>query len=158
MYRIAFITVIVGFLGGCTPAIPMSASVDLARRSSIEQSIDITRQKNYLIEFRFSRDGVQFEKLKELVGAMGLCQIGAICSRGIAIPVRWSLQSDDKKVVASGELATIDSSGWASADVSRLIGNFSADTGRYSFKLEILKDVPELAFLKTRVVIYHRTK
>jgi Domain of unknown function (DUF5625) len=159
MFLRGLLTIFIGLTGGCTPPpIPMDAAVNLAARSLIEQSVHIEGRKDYIVEFRFSRDGVQFEKLKDLIGAMGVCQIWAPCPRGIAIPVRWSLQNENGKVVASGEIATIDSSGWSAAYVSRRIGGFTVDPGRYLFKMGILKDVPELAFLKTRVTVYHRTK
>jgi len=159
MFPRALLIVFLMLASGCTPPpMPMSTPINLAPRGTIEQNIHIEGRKHYTVEFQFSRDGVSFEKLKELIGAMHICQIGAPCPRGVEIPVRWSLQNESSKIVASGEVVTTDSSGWSVAEVSRLIGGFTVDPGRYMFKMEVLKDIPELAFLKTRVTIYHRSK
>jgi Domain of unknown function (DUF5625) len=145
---------------GCSaPAIPLDAPITLAPRGTIEQKIQIESKEKYELALVFARGGIPFEKLRELIGAMGLCKIGEACSKGVVVPIRWSLRHvETGEVAASGEIESFESSGWSAADVYRRIGAFTADRGSYLFRFEVLRDVPELATLRTRVTIYHPFK
>lgn len=159
----ATLAVMVFFLpflyGYFEPDVPLDTPITLAPRGSVEQNIQIKSKVNYVVDIVFAKGSTPHEKLKELIGAMGICQIGEACSKGVAIPVRWTLRSTENgNIVASGEVNSFESSAWSAADVYRRIGGFSVDRGNYLFKLEVLRDVPELAILRTRVLIYHPFK
>jgi hypothetical protein len=90
---------------------------------------------------------------------MGVCKIGELCPKGLPIPVSWSLRDiENGKIVADGEVNSLNSTVWSKADVRRRIGSINMNRGRYIFKIEILRDVPDLAGIKTRVIIYHPSK
>jgi hypothetical protein len=142
-----------------THANPIDSPITLAPKGAIEQTIQIDKKEKYEVALLFTRGGIPIEKLKELIGAMGVCKIGEACSKGVVVPIRWSLRKAEKGyVVASGEIESFESHGWSAADVRRRIGSFTVDRGRYLFSVEVLRDVPELATLRTRVTIYHPAK
>lgn len=157
---LAAVVCLVAGVGGCAEhSNPLDAPITLMPRGTLEQTVKIEGKEKFEVALVFSRDGVPFERLKELIGAMGLCKIGEPCSKGIVAPIRWSLRrAETGDVAASGETESIESHGWSAADVYRRVGGFSVDRGTYLFKLEVLRDVPELSMLRTRVLIYHPTK
>lgn len=157
---LAAVICLVASVGGCAaPSIPLDVPITLVPKGTVEQTIKIEGKEKYEVALVFSRDGIPYERLKELIGAMGLCKIGEACSKGIIVPIRWSLRrAETGEVAASVEMESFESHGWSAADVYRRVGSFSVDRGSYLLRFEVLRDVPELSTLRTRILIYHPSK
>src|SRR5688572_941711 len=79
--------------------------------------------------------------------------------QGVPVPVRWSLKSIETGEVASrGEVESIDSSGWSDAHVYRNLGTVKVQPGRYAFRAEVLRPVPDLASMRTQIAIQLKPK
>lgn len=129
-------------------------NITLSPPSTIEENIEIRLPEEFEINLMFYREGIKFEKLKKYIGSMGLCATREECYKGIVVPIRWGLI--DKKtgiVSAQGEVETQDASGWSGTHVYRHIGTFQIPPGEYTFKAEILRDIPELSFLPANIAI-----
>jgi hypothetical protein len=147
------------FAARAASPVALDVPVSLAPNGAVEHRIKVDEQKEYKIALMFARDGIPADKLKELIGAMGACKIGAECSSGIVVPIRWTLRrADTGELAASRQIDSFESHGWSAADVERSVGAFAVSRGSYVFRLEVLREVPELSALRTRVVIYRRTK
>jgi hypothetical protein len=138
---------------------PLDALISLNPAGKIEHAIDIRIPEKYELSLIFERAGQPFEKMKTLIGAMGLCKINEPCSKGIPVPIRWSL-SDDKSgsSVVGGETISQNSNGWSKADVYRRVGSIQVKPGHYIFRAEIMRNVPELESIKSRLAIKLRPK
>jgi len=131
-----------------------SKKITFSPPSTIEENVEIRLPEKFAIEFMFDRNSIEFEKLKKYIGAMGLCKTSEECSKGIVVPIRWKLLDKKSGIVsAQGEVETQDSSGWSGAHVYRHIGTFQVNPGEYTFKAEILRDIPELSFLSANIAI-----
>ena len=75
------------------------------------------------------------------------------------MPIRWSLKSiETGEVASSGEVESIDSSGWSAAHVYRKVGTVKVQPGRYAFRAEVLRPVPDLANMRTQIAIQLKPK
>jgi len=138
---------------------PLNTPVSLAIAGKVHAEVQVRVPETYSLHFRFERDGVLFEELKKSVGAMGVCKLGEPCSKGISVPVRWSITPEGSdKPLLGGEVETRDSSGWSQAHVYRSIAKVHVPTGKYTFEAEILRPVPELAKLRTTIAMQLQPK
>jgi hypothetical protein len=137
----------------------LNAPISLSPPGSIEEKIEIRVPERYILKFMFERDGVEFKQLKNLIGAMAVCLPSEECSKGVPVPIRWSLMSVETGViVSSGEVESLDSDGWSAAHVYRAIGIVQAQPAEYIFKAEIMRPVPELAHIRTHIAIQEHSK
>ncbi|MBB1073697.1 hypothetical protein HUU62_04640 [Rhodoferax sp. 4810] len=133
---------------------PLDEPISLDPPGQIIKEIETRIPENFDFDLVFSRQGQAFEEVKRLVGDMGVCVPPSRCSKGVAVPISWSLTSlETSRIVSSGNVMTIDSHGWSGADVFRSISKIHVPTGRYLFRADILKSVPELSHIKTRLQI-----
>jgi len=138
---------------------PLDTKISLAPPGKIEQPIIIIIPENYALNLVFERDDISFEQLDTLLGSMRVPKIGETLPPGIRVPIRWSLTSEEKgNVVASGEVDSIGSSGWSRAEVDRHLGYVKAPPGKYIFQADVLRSVPELAHIRTRIAIQLQPK
>jgi hypothetical protein len=137
---------------------PLDMPITLTQASKIEKIIEIRMQEKYEICFIFERYGQPVEKMRTLIGAMGVCVKGP-CPKGIPVPVKWSLSElNSEKELLVSQVNTIDSNGWGSDEVDRHIDYLHVKPGRYLFKLEVIQSVPELESIKSRLTIKIRPK
>jgi hypothetical protein len=120
-------------------------TISLSPPGAVEGTIDVMLPENYSLHLMFERNGIGFEELKSSIGAMGVCKIGEQCSKGIPVPIRWSLKNAETGAIAtSGVVESRDSSGWSAAYVHRRLGTVKVQPSRYAFSAEVLRPVPEL--------------
>ncbi len=133
---------------------PVDTKISLFPPSSIREEIEIRIPERYRMVLKFERDGIEFEHLKKVIGASNICLRGEECSKGVPVPVRWSLMSSDSgEVVSSGLIETDNASGWSRAYVSRFVDLIQVQPGKYIFEAEVTRPVQELADIPTRIVI-----
>jgi hypothetical protein len=133
---------------------PLRIPVSLAIPGRVQAEIQVRVPETYSLHFLFERDGVPFEELRTSIGAMGLCNDGEACSKGVPVPIRWSITPEGgDKPVLGGDVESQDSSGWSQAHVYRSIAKVRVPPGRYLFKAEILRPIPELAKLQTTIAM-----
>ena len=138
---------------------PLNTAISLSPPGAVEAIIDIVLPENYSLYLMFERKGIAFEQLKSSIGAMGVCKIGEQCSKGVLVPIRWSLKNVETGAIAtSGEVESKDSSGWSAAHVYRRLGTVKVQPGRYIFTAGVLRPVPELAYLNTQIAIQLQPK
>jgi hypothetical protein len=138
---------------------PLNIAISLSPPEAIEENIHVKLAESYSLHLMFARNGIPFERLRSTIGAMGLCKIGEQCPKGIPVAVRWSLKSIETGEVASrGEVESIDSSGWSDAHVYRNLGTVKVQPGRYAFRAEVLRPVPDLANMRTHIAIQLKPK
>jgi hypothetical protein len=132
---------------------PLDEPIALAPAGKIDKEIHIVVPEHYTLVFRFMRAGQQYEQLRTLLGG------AASTTAGIPIPIRWSLATvSDGRTVASGEVDSAGMSAWSSADIERNIGGIRVPSGRYRLKAQVLRDVPELAYIDTRLAMTNDSK
>ena len=128
--------------------------MSFATASKVQTGIEVRVQETYSLHFLFSRDAVPFEELKSLIGAMGVCQTGEVCSKGVPVPIRWSITPvGSGKPIVEGNVVSQDSSAWSQAHVYRSIAKVRVPPGQYLFSAEVLQPAPELAKLSTAIAM-----
>lgn len=133
---------------------PLDAELSLFPPGSIREEIEIRIPERYRMELKFERDGTEFNQLKKVIGASNICLPGEECSTGVPVPVRWSLtNSESGAVVSSGLVETANANGWSRAHVSRFVDLVQVHPGKYIFEADVTRPVPELADIRTRIVI-----
>jgi len=133
---------------------PLKVPVSLATAGKMQVEVQVRVPEAYSLQFLFERDGVSFDELKNSIGAMGLCKVGETCSKGVAVPIRWSITPEgSNKPLLSGDVESLNSSGWSQAHVYRSIAEVRVPPGRYVFQAEISRPVPELANLRTTLAM-----
>jgi hypothetical protein len=138
---------------------PLNSAISLLPPGAIEENIDVKLPEGYSLHLMFTRNGIPFERLRSTIGAMGVCKIGEQCPKGVPVPIRWSLKSiETGELASSGEVESIDSSGWSAAHVYRNLGTVKVQPGRYAFRAEVLRPVPELANMRTQIAIQLKPK
>jgi hypothetical protein len=138
---------------------PLDTPILLNPPGKVERAIDIRIPEKYEVSLIFERAGQPFEKLKTLIGAGGVCKINEPCSKGIPVPIKWSLSEVKSGInVAVGEVISQNSNGWSKFEVDRNVGFIKAKPGRYMFKAVIFQGVPELESIKSRLAIKARPK
>lgn len=131
---------------------PLDAIISISPQGTVEQDIRVPIPENYFLDLWFERDGVGFEQLNVSLGG---CISVQQCFKGVPLSIRWSLKSiQTGVVVASGERDTIGSQGWSGAHVYRYVDRVKVQPGTYAFKAEVLRPVPELAYLRTHIVLH----
>lgn len=129
---------------------PLDEPIALAPKGTIRKTIRIVIPESYQLNLVFDRHGVSFEEMKRLMGAKGYSD-SAPSFLGVKVPLRWSLHSIDGVLVVSGEAEDFGSISWSVDEVHREFGHIKINPGDYVFSAEILRDVPEVAHIKTRV-------
>lgn len=133
---------------------PLRAPILLAPAGSVEANIQIRVAETHSLSFLFERDGIPFANLQAIIGAMGMCKVGEVCSKGVPVPISWSLAPRGQdKLVAAGDTVTSDSTGWSQEHVYRLISRVRVPPGQYVFKAEVLRPVPELSGVRTSIAL-----
>lgn len=74
---------------------PFDAVISLLPPGSVREGIEIRIPERYMIQLKFERDGIEFKQLKNLIGAMGVCLPNEECSKGVPVPIRWSLKDGE---------------------------------------------------------------
>ncbi|SBV36335.1 conserved exported hypothetical protein [uncultured Stenotrophomonas sp.] len=127
---------------------PLNAPIALTPAGMVDKKIHVVVPEHYTLVFRFKRAGQPYEQLRTLLGG------AASTTAGIPIPIRWSLATvSDGRILASGEVDSAGISAWSSADIERKIGGIRVPSGRYRFKAQVLRGIPELAHIDTRLAM-----
>ena len=127
---------------------PLDEPIALAPAGMIDREIRIVVPEHYTLVMRFMRSGRSSEQWRTLRDGI------ASTTAGILVPIRWSLTSvSNGRAVASGEIDAIGAYRWSSSDIDREIGGIRVPSGRYRFKAQILRDVPEFAHIDTRLAM-----
>lgn len=130
---------------------PLDEAITLAPRGSIKKEIRIVIPENYELNLVFERGNVPFEQLKALLGDWAY-KDGQPIPSGVRVPIKWELEEVPAgTIAASGEVDSFGSIAWSAAEVDRQVGGIRVAPGRYLFTAEILRDVPELAHINTRL-------
>lgn len=133
---------------------PFDAVISLSPPGLVREEIEIRIPEHYMVQLKFERDEIEFEQLKKLIGAMGVCLPKEECSKGEPVPIRWSLKNRETNETASSGLAeSIDSNTWSRAHVYRRVGDIHVQPGKYVFEAEVTRPVPELAHIRTHIAI-----
>lgn len=138
---------------------PLDAVISLSPPGSVRERIEIRIPERYMVHLKFERDGIEFTQLKKLIGAMAVCRTDEECSKGVPVPILWSLKnSETGATISSGLVESMDSNGWSAAHVYRGVGVIQVQPGEYIFQAEVTRPVPELAHIRTQIAIEHRPK
>lgn len=130
---------------------PLDEVITLSPRGTISKEIRVVIPEHYELNLVFERANVPFEQLKILLGDWAY-KDGKPIPSGIRVPIRWGLKEvPGGSMSTSGEIDSFGSIAWSAAEVDRQIGRIKVAPGRYLFTAEILRDVPELAHIKTRL-------
>jgi len=134
-------------------AVPLDEPISLTPAGKVDKDIYVPLPENYELVFVFDRTNESFDELRRLVGDIDFIKEESK-SIGAVIPIRWALSTQgSKQIVASGEVNSTGSSAWADSFVERKIGNVKVEPGRYRIHAEILREIPELASLRTKIAI-----
>ena len=139
----------------------LEQSVSVATPCQFERPVRIPVSDRYFLYLYFNRKDASFETLRLLVGgAYGQTievdgkHIDAGEQPGLQIPLHWSLRrADSDSATASGESAKLGSNSWSADEVGRLLHQCDIDAGRYIFRGELLRGVPEFGNIRARVVL-----
>jgi len=139
----------------------LEQSVMVATPCQFERTVRIPVSDRYFLYLYFNRKDASFEALRSLVGGVyGQTievdgkHIDAGEPPGLVIPLRWSLRrADSDLVTASGESAKLGSNSWSADEVGRLLHQCDIDGGRYIFKGELLRGLPEFGNIRIRLVL-----
>lgn len=138
---------------------PLDMTISLSPPGPVRERIEIRIPERYMVQLKFERDGIDFKQLKKLIGAMGLCLPNEECSKGVPVPIRWSLKtSETETTISEGLVESIDSNGWSAAHVYRGVGVIQVQPGEYIFEAEVTRPIPELAHIRTHIAIEHQPK
>jgi hypothetical protein len=138
---------------------PLDVAVSMSSPLPIEKTVKLVIRESYELNFAFERAGVTFEKLREVIGKMGLCRTNEVCSKGIVIPISWSLsEAETGAVIAAEKVDSQDSTGWSSASVFRRIGVINVPKGTYIFRASLPSPIMELSSMRVRIVMQLRPK
>lgn len=138
---------------------PLNVPISLSPAGSVEKIIQIRIPEKHIVQFEFERNGIDFAQLQRLIGAMAVCLPNEECSKGVPVPVRWTLtNSKTGGVVSAGEVESVDSNAWSGTRVYRTVGNIQVQPGKYIFKAEITRPVPEFAHIRAHIAIGFQAK
>lgn len=139
-------------------ASPLDEVITLAPRGLVNKGIHVVIPEKYMLNLVFERGDVPYQKLKVLLGDWAY-KDGKPIPSGVIVPIRWALKDlPDGAVVASGEIDAFGSIAWSPTEVDREVGHVQVAPGKYEFSAEILRDVPELASIRTRLSMQLRPK
>lgn len=132
-------------------ASPLDDAITLSPRGKISKEIRMVIPESYALNLVFECSNIPCEQLKTLIGHGGY-KDGKPIPSGVKVPIRWALKEvPGGSVIASGEIDSFGSIAWSATEVYRHVGGFRVAPGRYLFTAEILRDVPELAHIKTHL-------
>lgn len=138
---------------------PLDEMITLAPRGTISREVHIVIPESYQLSLVFERANISPEQLKILLGDWKYNKDGEPIPSGVRVPIRWSLKAEPGgTIAASGEIDSFGSTSWSAIDVDRQVGHIRVMPGRYLFEAEILRDVPELAHIKTRIAMHLHPK
>ena len=135
--------------------------VSVATHWQFERPVRIRVSDRYFLYIYFSRKDASFEVLRAIVGgAYGQTmevdgkRIDAGEPAGVPIPLRWSLRhAETGSVVASAQSVKLGSNSWSADEVGRLLHQCDIAAGRYIFRGELLRGVPEFRNIHARLVL-----
>ena len=131
---------------------PLDEPISLASAGSVTKVIEVRSLEPLELTFTFDRNGQSFEDMKRLIGDGGACVSPTPCTKGVNVPLSWSIKDvDTLQVVASGNSATFDVSGWSRKEVQRHITSVHVPPGKYEFRAEVLRPVTELSHVASRL-------
>jgi hypothetical protein len=132
---------------------PLDVPIALSPKGSVDTAVRVLIPEVYELNLVFERAGHQYEELTALLGTWGY-RDGKPIPSGVRVPMRWSLaNSSTGAVVAAGEIDSFGSSAWSAANVYRKLAGISVPPGNYKFNAQVLRDVPELAQIKSRLAM-----
>lgn len=138
---------------------PLNEPISLATAGSITEVIEVRSLEPLELTFIFDREGQSFEELARLIGAGGVCVPPTPCTKGVNVPLSWSIRDvDTLRVIASGNSDTFDANGWSSSEVQRHIARLHVPPGKYEFRAAVLRPVAELSHVTARLRLSIRTK
>ena len=147
LQMLLYVSVLFTLVGCDHGDVPLSAAISLSPHRQLVSDIWIKRwfDYDYGIDVRLDKE---FVLLKD-VG----CAEKRNCSKGIPIPLYWSLKrKSDGITVASGRKTM-----WTGSLLGE-VGRFNVPRGQYIFQIEAEHDVPELANVNLDILIYEVVK
>lgn len=137
---------------------PLDVPIVLNPKGSVDAAVRILVPEVYELNLVFERAGHEHEKLRALLGESSY-RDGKPIPSGVQVPVRWSLaNSSTGTTAASGEIESFGLIAWSAAEVDRSLAVVSVPPGNYKFSAQVLRDVPELAQIKSRLTMQLRPK
>jgi hypothetical protein len=137
---------------------PLDEVITLSPRGTISKEVRVVIPENYELNLVFERANLPFEQLNSLLGDWAY-KDGKPIPSGVRVPIHWVLaELPSGSTAASGEIDSFGSIAWSAAEVDRQVGHIKVVPGRYLFTAEILRDVPELAHIKTRLSMQLHSK
>lgn len=135
-------------------------TISLSPPGSFEKDIIVRKPEIYQPELVFSIGDVPREEMWRLLGEYGLDKTGNPRKPGVIVSLRWLvIPSGSNHVVASTEINSFGTSSHSSETFAREAGPaLKLAPGIYRFRLEIVRDVPELRFLKTQFRLRRNAK
>lgn len=132
---------------------PLDEGITLSPGGAISKEIRIINPEYYLLNLNFEQGNTPREQLHTLLGDGSLNKDGKPIP-SIRVPIRWELRAvPSGSIAAAKELDSFGVTAYGADFFYRQIGGFQVKPGRYLFKAKILRDVPELAHIKTRLVM-----
>lgn len=113
--------------------------------------------QDYDVSFQFQRAGQNFEYLRSIVGESSY-RNGELIPSGIPIPVHWSLKDQNGSILKEETLNTYGANGWSAAEVTRKVGEFKVNPGKYIFQFEVTGKVSEFEKVESNVEISFGSK
>jgi Domain of unknown function (DUF5625) len=131
---------------------PLDETITLFPRGKISKTIRIAIPEGYRLSLVFNTTGVPAERLQALLGESAYDKDGQRIPSGVRVPIRWSIREvTSGLVVAADELDSFGVSGSSASEVDRPIGQVKVKPGTYIFSAEIMREVPELGEMNTRM-------
>jgi hypothetical protein len=152
---IALFVWIVGFIAltSFVSALPLEQPISLDPAGTIDRTIWIPLRERYSLQLEFSREGHTFEELQALIG-----DPFPPVRAGIPVPIEWSFTSKTSgEVVANGTSVTEGASGWG-REIWRNVTTIRVAPGRYVFHARVLRPVPELKSIPTKLALWNSFK
>lgn len=132
---------------------PVRTQITLSPRGTVETPIRVIVPGSHRLELAFAREGQDIRQMEKLLG-IATYRKGELITPPIAVPIRWSLVDSGTGVVtASGQGDSSLAARSGAVEIYQKVESVSIPSGNYTFKAEILRDVPELAHLKTSLVM-----
>jgi hypothetical protein len=133
---------------------PLDETIMLVPRGKISKEVRVVVAEGYSLNLVFDTAVIPFEQREALLGDAAYEKDGKRIPSGVRVPIRWTLnETIEGSVAASGEVDSFGTSAWSDAEIERRLGLVAVKPGTYVFTAEVMRDVPELSHVKTRLTL-----
>lgn len=131
---------------------PLDEAMTLSPKGAISKEIRIVNPEYLQLNLEFDQANIPSEQMYSLLGGWGRDNDENSIPSGIRVPIHWELiELPSGSISRTGKDDSLGVTAHGQDVFYRQIGGFKVKTGRYLFKAKILRDVPELAHIKTRL-------